>query len=95
LSRIASVASSTDSNALTTNRHPAAAMAGQTSAWRSTCSTFTVQSNVTSGKRPVQRGDDPLRVVHTVEEVGIAEGHVTRTACDPAMRHRRARCRRR
>ena len=56
LSSRASTASSTDSNADTTKRHPASASSGQRSScrrprYRRTCSTLTVQSKVTSGNR--------------------------------------------
>ena len=51
LSSRSRIASLVDSNAETTNTQPASAISGQMPACRRTCSTFTVQSNVTSGKR--------------------------------------------
>ena len=75
----------------------ASASSGHTSAWRRMCSTFTVQSNVRSGKRVVHRAHDAQRVVHAVEEVGVAEGHVARARRDLLRdvgdaRRRRRRC---
>src|SRR3954470_21661749 len=45
------MSSLTDSNAETTNRQPASASAGHSGASRRMCSTFVVQSKVSSGKR--------------------------------------------
>ena len=60
---VSRMASLTDSNAETTNRQPDAASSGQTSAWRRTCSTLTVQSKVRSGNALVHRAHDAQRVV--------------------------------
>ena len=76
LSRRSSTASSTDSNAETTNTQPDAANSGHSAAWRSTCSTFTVQSKVTSGKRSCNAATMRARVRGCVEEVGISERDV-------------------
>ena len=85
LSRRSRIASFTDSNADTTKMQPAAASSGHRSAWRSTCSTLTVQSNVRLREALVHRTDDPHRVLRRVEEVGIAERDVGRARGDELL----------
>ena len=75
----------TDSNADTTKMQPAAASSGHSSAWRSTCSTFTVQSNVRCGKRSCIARTTRIGVLRCVEEVGIPERDVCRPGGDELL----------
>src|SRR3954454_617130 len=78
------MASLTDSNGETTNRQPTSASAGHSWASRRMCSTFVVQSKVSSGEAFVHRLHDAQRVAATVEEVGVTEGDVAGAQLDEA-----------
>ena len=95
LSSMVSVASFTDSNAHTTKRQPLAASSGQSVGVPQDVLDLHGAVERESGNAVVHRCDDPARVVHAVEEVGIAERHVAGAGRDLLRRRRPARCRRR